>query len=196
VTEHYYSKKPTSKKTYKEFDITINDTSFTVETVSGLFSLSKLDKGTQVLLKYARIPSKGSLLDLGCGWGPVALYAKLKYPDLEVHASDVNERAVEQTKKNAKRNNVHIKVCQSDGFENIQERFDVILFNPPQTAGKQICLRLIENAKDYLKKGGSLQIVARTQKGGKSFAQFMKEVYGNVEVIGRGSGYSVYCAYV
>lgn len=192
MTDHYFTPKPTSKKEFTQLSVRINKIPFDFETVSGLFSLSRLDKGTEVLLKYAQIPQEGSLLDLGCGWGPVAVYAKKINPHLEVTATDVNFRAVEQTLSNAKKNNVQIKVYASDGYKKVDSKFDIILFNPPQTAGKKLCMDMIADAKKFLNKGGSLQIVARTQKGGKSFAKHMEEVFGNVQIIGRGAGYSIY----
>ena len=74
----------------------------------------------------------------------------------------------------------------------LKEKFDVILLNPPQTAGKKICFRMIEESKEHLNKGGSLQLVARHQKGGRSLQAKMEEVFGNVKVIARGSGYRIY----
>ena len=91
---------------------------------------------------------------------------------------------------------VDAKVVQSDAFENIDENFDVILLNPPQTAGKKLCFKMIEEAKEHLKKGGSLQLVARHQKGGKTLQKKMEEVFGNSEVLSRQSGFRVYMSYL
>ena len=70
--------------------------------------------------------------------------------------------------------------------------FDVILSNPPQTAGKELCFKLIEESKNYLKYNGSLQLVARHKKGGNTLSKKMEEVFGNVKVIAKKSGYFVY----
>ena len=94
-----------------------------------------------------------------------------------------------------KKYNLEISILLGDGYETVKDKkFDVILLNPPQHAGKDLCFRLIEQAKDHLTGKGSLQIVARHQKGGKPLKRKMGEVFGNVEVIGRGSGYQVYKA--
>jgi len=190
--EHYFTKTPTSEKNIQQFKVACMDHLFTFETASGLFSLDRLDKGSEEFLENMDIPHKGSVLDLGCGWGPIAIIIKTIHPQLEVVASDVNERAIQQTRRNAYLNDVELTAKQSDGFEKINESFDVILLNPPQSAGKSLCLRLIKESKDHLHKGGSLQIVARTNKGGKSFCAFMEEEFGNCEKIGGGSGYSIY----
>jgi 16S rRNA G1207 methylase RsmC len=85
-------------------------------------------------------------------------------------------------------------VLDSDKYEGIDKKFDVILLNPPQTAGKETCFDMIEGAKEHLKKGGTLQLVARHQKGGRALSEKMKEVFGNVGVLNRKGGYRVYCS--
>ena len=76
----------------------------TVETAGGVFSPSRLDLGTQVLLRTVpEPPAAGDLLDLGCGWGPVALTMALEAPSARVWAVDVNERALDLVRRNAER---------------------------------------------------------------------------------------------
>ena len=82
----------------------------------------------------------------------------------------------------------------SDLFSGIPEKFDTILLNPPQSAGKKLCFQMIEKSKEHLNKEGLLQLVARPRKGGKTLAGKMKEVFGNVEVIAKGAGFSVYAS--
>ena len=107
--------------------------------------------------------------------------------------SDVNERAVFLSKKNLKENNVdNAEAKQSDGFEKITDFFDVILLNPPQTAGKKLCHSLIEQSFHHLNKNGVLEIVARHQKGGKDLSKFMESLFGNMEEVVKGAGYRVY----
>src|SRR3989338_634412 len=69
---------------------------------------------------------------------------------------------------------------------------DVIVFNPPQSAGKKLCMQMIYDAKEHLSFHGSLQVVARHNKGGETFSKYMQEVYGNVETLCRKGGYRVY----
>ena len=91
--------------------------------------------------------------------------------DSEVVLTDINSRAVKIARMNKKRNRVeNVSFVQGDMFEKVKGKFDTILFNPPQTAGKSICFQMIEKSKDFLKEGGTLQLVARHNKGGKSLS--------------------------
>lgn len=187
--EHYYSKKPTSELKPRTLSFVFRGNSYEFKTGSGVFSPKKIDLGTQVLLKYAEVNEGDELLDLGCGYGVVGIV----FSDIaKVTMTDINERAVSMAKENAKKNSANLTVVSGDGFESIDKKFNVILLNPPQTAGKKLCFRLIEESKDYLKKEGSLQIVARHQKGGKQLEKHMEETFGNVEILGKKSGFRVY----
>lgn len=192
MADHYFSKKPTSALTTTTVSGLLRGNQLSFVTGSGVFSKTKIDKGTEVLVKYAEIEGSEKLLDLGCGYGVVGISMKRAYPDLDVTCADVNQRAIMLARRNAGLNKTDIDVLQSDGFEKIKGTFDAILLNPPQTAGKKICLRLIDESFEHLKKGGNLQIVARHNKGGKSLSEYMEELFGNVRVVKIKSGYRVY----
>ena len=134
------------------------------------------------------------ILDLGCGYGPVGVLAGKKCPSCTIVLTEVNERALVCAKKNIKLNNIkNAKVKQSFYFSGLKgDMFDVILLNPPQSAGLDVCYTLIEGSIDHLNVGGSLQMVARRRKGGERLSEKMKEVFGNLEVLGKKSGYWVY----
>ncbi|NTV22793.1 MAG: class I SAM-dependent methyltransferase [Nanoarchaeota archaeon] len=168
------------------------DCSFDMFTGSGVFSKSSLDNGTSVLLRHMQIKPKDRVLDLGCGIGTVGVYVKKKNPEAEVILSDTNERAVFLAKKNLKLYHLDCPVIISDVFSKIDGSFDVILLNPPQAAGKDVCFAMIEGAARHLVPNGSLQLVARHAKGGASFEKKMSNVFGNVSQIGKKSGFTVY----
>ena len=131
-------------------------------------------------------------MDLGCGYGIIGLVLLKSNPTLKLTFSDINERAIQLTKKNLKLHNLKAEAIQSDKFENIKEKYNTILLNPPQTAGKELCFKMIEESKEHLLDKGLLQIVARHNKGGKELSKKMKEVFGNVKETAKGSGYRIY----
>jgi 16S rRNA G1207 methylase RsmC len=160
---------------------------------SGVFSKDRLDTGTRLLIEESDVPANSRVLDLGCGIGVVGILLKLRDESLSVTQSDVTDKAVMLSKVNSKRLRARTRVLKSDLYEAFaDERFDVILCNPPRAAGKAVIARMITGAREQLVFGGSLQIVAMTNKGGESYAKMMNATFGNVHTIARGSGYKVY----
>ncbi len=190
--EHYFSKKPESRLKIKLTRDILRNKEIEFYTASGLFSAEKVDKGSKLLINKSIIKENDRILDLGCGYGIIGLSLKLSLPKIKVTFSDINERAVQITNKNLKLNNIKAEVIQSDGFENIKEKFNVILLNPPQSAGKKLCFKLIEDSKNHLEKDGTLQLVARHNKGGKEISKKMLEVFSNVKEIAKSAGYRIY----
>jgi len=161
-------------------------------TGSGVFSKKGLDKGTEILLEHCIADNDWRILDLGCGIGVVGVVLKKLYPKAKIEMTDINERAVKLAEMNVKLHKMDNKVYKSDLFQNIEGQFDAIIANPPQTAGKQVCFKLIEQSKEHLAKDGTLQIVARHKKGGEDLSKKMQQVFGNVDVLGKKAGYRVY----
>lgn len=192
MQEHYFTKSPKSELKLNKIKVIVRNKEFEIFTASGLFSIKKLDKGSELLINKCLIKDNWKILDLGCGYGVIGT-SLLKYNQtLKLTFSDINERAIEITNKNLKLHNLKAEVIESNGFENIKNKFDTILLNPPQTAGKELCFKLIEDSKKYLEKDGFLQIVARHNKGGKELSKKMQEVFNNVKDIAKGSGYRIY----
>ena len=190
--EHYYSEEQKSALNVKKISQRIKKISFEFYTSSGVFSKDKIDKGTLVFAENFIINKNSKVLDVGCGIGVLGI-AAAKLFDANVFMTDINKRAVMLTNKNLELNNAKAEIFQGNLYEKIKYNdFDAAISNPPQTAGKEICFQLIEESKKYLKQNGSLQIVARHNKGGKTLSRKMEEVFGNVNVIARKSGYSVY----
>ena len=191
MVEHYFSKKPKGKLKLKKLNIFLRGIDIEIYFSSGTFSSEWLDFGTKVLIENMIIKNKDNILDLGCGNGVVGVIAA-HLTKGKVYLTDINERACEVAELNSKKLK-NIKVLCGNLYETVKgKKFDVILLNPPQTAGKKLCLEMIEEAKNHLKKNGSLQLVARHNKGGKVLSEKMREVFSNLDTLVKQGGYRVY----
>jgi 16S rRNA G1207 methylase RsmC len=190
---HYYSEKQTSSLRLRKINVSLRGVSAEFYTGSGVFSFRKIDRGTAILIEYCVMKKDWRILDIGCGYGVVGIIIAKAFPEAEVVMTDINKRAVKLAKMNCELNQLfNAEVKQGDLFEKVEGEFDTILVNPPQVAGKDVCFKIIENAKKYLYNKGLLQLVARHNKGGKVMSDRMKEVFGNVQEIAKKSGYRVY----
>ncbi len=190
MSEHYYTENPTSGHDERRIALRALGRELTFTTDAGVFSRDGLDRGTEVLLD-ALPELSGRVLDLGCGWGAVGVALGAKYPALEIVMTDINQRAVDLARRNLAANGVRAEVVQGDGFAAVEGAFDAIITNPPIRAGKAVIYGLFAQARDFLKPGGALYIVIRKQQGAPSALKYLKELYGDAEVIDRGSGFHV-----
>ncbi len=190
--QHYFSRKQQSNAKERKILVRYQGAAYEFFTASGMFSVEHLDTGSEVLITYCKIKGKENVLDLGCGWGAIGILLKKRYPSVEITFSEINERAAKMARKNCERHQVDATVYCSDGFERIKENFDVVLLNPPISAGRELCFRLISESYAHIAPGGNMQIVARTQKGGRMLASFMEKTFGNVAVLKKKSGFGVY----
>src|ERR1700712_3116961 len=129
--EHYFSARPSSEERPRTIRVTLAGRDLELRTQGGVFSPERLDSGTAVLLSHVPAPpTAGAVLDLGCGWGPIAIAMKLRSPQADVWAVDVNERALALAADNARIAGISIKSASPqdipDGL-----RFATIWSNPP-----------------------------------------------------------------
>ena len=192
MNEHYFTQKPTSQYALKKVKARVLGNGFIFNTVSGVFSFGRIDAGSLLLVENAIIKEGWDILDVGCGWGFVGIVIKKQFPHSNVMMTEINERAIQIAKKNAKLNKTDVTVLQSNLFESIQGQFDSILVNPPMKAGRELCYQIIEQSKSHLKKDGLLQLVALHNRGGSMLEKKMKEVFRNVETITKKGGFRVY----
>ncbi len=189
---HYYSEKQEGKLKLFEIEIAVKGNKYNLFSSDGIFSKKELDIGSRVLIENCILNDNDFVLDIGCGYGAVGI-TLAKFNNIRVLMTDINERAVFLSNTNIKNHRLkNAEARKSNLYENVSEEFDVILSNPPQSAGKEVCFKIIEGAHTHLKNDGSFQLVARHNKGGETLEKKMKEVFGNVERIGKGSGFKVY----
>lgn len=190
---HYYSKKQESDLRITRIQVRLRENELEFDTASGIFSIGKIDKGSELLINKCEVKNNSDVLDLGCGYGAVGISIAKAFPESKVIMTDINERAVMIAKRNVKINRVeNAKVFQGDGFEKINLKFDVILFNPPQSAGKLLCISLMKKSREFLKEEGSLQVVMRHRIGGKDISGKVLHDFRNMDIITRKSGYRIY----
>ncbi|MDC7243135.1 MAG: methyltransferase [Sphaerochaetaceae bacterium] len=189
---HYYTKN-NDKLSSQEKDIffKIKDEKFHFITDNGVFSKSGLDFGSRLLLEVIVNINKDSMLDLGCGYGPIGIVYKYFNPKSEVTMTDINVRATSLAEKNAKNNNLKINVLNGDGFESIKSTFDIIITNPPIRTGKENIYNFFEQSIDFLNDFGELYYVMHKKHGVSSAIKKCKEIFSNVEVVCKKSGYHI-----
>lgn len=190
---HYYDKSQKSPLNKMEISEIIRKNSLGFFTGSGVFSKSQVDKGSLFLANKAIIEDGWKVLDLGCGYGPVGIAIAKSNSSVNVLMSDINKRAVMLAKENIGLNCLeNARAVSSDIFSRISEKFNTILLNPPQSAGKELCIKMIEQSKEHLEKNGLFQLVARHNIGGGELEKVMLRVFGNVQEIAKKSGYRIY----
>ena len=186
---HYFENDKNLVSEIKPFNICINGNSFTFNTDNGVFSKGELDFGTSLLIRNVLEITSGDILDLGCGYGAIGIILG-KLTNSNVTMSDVNKRAIHLTKMNLKKNNVSANVIESDGYENINDKFNYVISNPPIRVGKKILYKLLLDTKDHLKDNGKLIIVVRKEQGALSLIKDMSEYY-KVEVLDKEKGFMI-----
>lgn len=188
---HYFTNEENLKSEIEKVIAEINGIPFYFYTDNGVFSKGELDFGTELLLKNFKYdnPNNKTLLDIGCGCGPIGIYAS--HLGFAVDMSDVNKRAIHLSKMSLKEQNLNANVFESDAYKNITNKYDYIVSNPPIRVGKEKLYEIVMNAKEHLKDGGSLWIVVRKQQGAESMVRDMKNVYKTVEVIAKKKGFFI-----
>lgn len=188
---HYFTNEENLKSEIEKVIAEINGIPFYFYTDNGVFSKGELDFGTELLLKNFKYdnPNNKTLLDIGCGCGPIGIYAS--HLGFAVDMSDVNKRAIHLSKMSLKEQGLNANAFESDAYKNITNKYDYIVSNPPIRVGKEKLYEIIMNAKEHLKDGGSLWIVVRKQQGAESMLRDMKNAYKIVEVIAKKKGFFI-----
>lgn len=162
--------------TSREITVRLAGRDVVVETAGGTFSPEHLDLGTKVLLDTVPRP-EGRILDVGCGWGPIALDAALDNSDAEVWAIDVNERSLELTRRNAERHeltNVHVSTPDAVPAD---IEFDAIWSNPPIRVGKAELHDILSTWIPRLRSGGTAWLVVAKHLGADSLMKWLRETW-------------------
>ena len=191
---HYFVNDDTLASKPRIVRYEINGVEFSLNSDQGVFSKNELDEGSRILIETL-LPLKltGKMLDIGCGIGPIGLTLAYFSPSLNVTCSDINTRALALCQENANKLSLSQRVTclQSDIYIEIEGTYDSIVSNPPIRAGKKVTNAIYIGAKSHLIDGGSLYVVVRKAQGAKSVQAYLKEIFGNVEVLERSKGFYV-----
>ena len=195
-SDHYFSASPRSESRTRKITVRLAGRDVELVTAAGVFSPEHLDQGTSLLLDTVpEPPQAGHLLDLGAGWGPIALALGLRAPDATVWAVDVNERALELVRTNAARlglTNVNA-VTPSDVPDGI--RFAAIWSNPPIRVGKQELHAMLSQWLPRLEDDATAWLVVAKHLGAESLQRWLGDELGlEVERAQTSKGFRVLAA--
>ncbi len=192
MSDHYYAATPESESRLRAVTIRCRGVERTLWTDNGVFAKRGLDSGSALLIETVELPGRGVVVDLGCGYGPVAAVLSVVYPGLSFVMLDVNERAVALAKRNTAGTRERVTAFASDGFAAVPDlRADAVVLNPPIRAGKAVIYRLFEETRDHLVVGGTLWVVMHKKHGADSAERKLTELGADVRVVERKAGFRV-----
>ncbi len=173
-TEHYFSAQPAGEFRTTEIAVRLAHGDYTVETAGSIFSPDHIDAGTeQLLYSVPTPPETGNFLDLGCGWGPLALTLAIEAPEASIYAVDVNERALELTTRNAARLGLANITVGLPGSIEPTVNFDLIWSNPPIRVGKAELHDIMKTWLPRLNVAGEAYLVVAKHLGADSFEKWL-----------------------
>ncbi|MDQ0891495.1 16S rRNA (guanine1207-N2)-methyltransferase [Paenibacillus sp. V4I9] len=193
MSEHYYTARPTVKRDVHTMQEVLRGKTYTFLTDAGVFSKKGVDYGSKHLIETMQLREDAKVLDVGCGYGPIGLSAAVMCPKGHVTMVDINERAIELSIDNAKRNGItNVTILQSDLLEQVKEqRFDAVLTNPPIRAGKEVVHRIFTETYDCLVDGGSIWVVIQKKQGAPSAMKKLESLYNEVTEVSKDKGYKI-----
>ncbi len=177
--EHYFTNNEDLKSDIKELTYEYKNNKFRFLSDNGVFSKSRIDFGSISLVEtFLDSPKKEikTVLDVGCGYGFMGITIS-KILNCHVDMIDINKRALHLAKKNIINNKVDAEAFLSNIYENVKNKYDVIITNPPIRAGKSVVLEILLSAANYLTIDGELWFVIRKDQGAKSIAKHLENSY-------------------
>ena len=197
MNNHYFTDEPSAKAPISTLNVEILRTPYEVATQGGIFSPAGIDKGTAVFLNkicLAQIPQQATVVDLGCGWGPLTLALAATYPNANVIGVDVNKRARELAALNVQKagfTNVTIAGA-AEAAEIVAERgIDLLWSNPPIRIGKTALHELITQWLRLLTPSGNAWMVVQKNLGADSLAAWITAQGYPTEKFASSKGYRI-----
>ena len=190
---HYFENDMNLKSKIKELSYKYNSSFFMFYSDNGVFSKKSIDYGSRLLLEtyLSENINNKRVLDVGCGYGFIGIVIGIltsSYVDM----IDVNKRAVHLTKRNIKRyKEFSGSVFESDAYQNVNDKYDIVITNPPIRVGKTKLLEILEGAFDHMNEDGILYFVIRKDQGALSIKKILEE-NKLVEIINKDKGFFIF----
>jgi 16S rRNA (guanine1207-N2)-methyltransferase len=176
VSSQYFAEEPAAPRRPGTVHVVLPDVLLTLATDSGVFSPGRLDPGTRLLLDTAPPPpADGELLDLGCGYGPLALVLASRAPQARIWAVDVNRRALELCDRNAATSGLANVRCLPPDSRFLPGRYQLIWSNPPIRVGKPALHALLAGWLGRMSPGASAYLVVQRNLGADSLQRWLEE---------------------
>ena len=190
--KHYYTENDDLISEPEQFIFNYRGKALTFVSDNGVFSKKMIDYGSRVLLEAISIDSnKKTLLDVGCGYGTFGIALKSVYPFLEIDMVDVNDRALNLARENLKLNNMSANVYLSNTYDKVENKYDLIVTNPPIRAGKEIVTKILVESKKYLNLNGEIWVVIQKKQGAPYAKKNLESVLKKVDIVKRDKGYYI-----
>ena len=189
---HYFQARPEVASQPRTVHLHLADVDLDLATDRGVFGARAVDAGTLILLREAPLPpAAGEILDLGCGYGPIAVALARRASGAHVWAVDVNERAVELARANAVAAGVSNVTAVTPEQVPADVRFDAIYSNPPVRVGKGPLHELLLAWLPRLRPGAAAYLVVQRNLGSDSLASWLAEQGWKVARVKSKKGYRV-----
>jgi 16S rRNA (guanine1207-N2)-methyltransferase len=190
TSQHYFEPQPKAAHRPGLVRVVLPDVYLELATDSGVFSPGRLDPGTRLLLERAPAPPPdGDLLDLGCGYGPIACVLAARSPGASVWAVDVNERALGLCARNAEAAGLRNVRTAAPGDPAIPGQFAGIWSNPPVRIGKAPLHDLLRGWLSRLAPGAGASLVMGRNLGADSLHAWLEQEGWSVTRLAARSGY-------
>lgn len=190
--EHYFTNNENLKSEIKELSYSYDNYVFSFLSDNGVFSKERLDYGSRFLLetylkKHTNKPT--NFLDVGCGYGFIGISLS-KILNIKGTLIDVNKRAVHLTKRNIDNNKADCDVFLSNVYDEVNNKYDLIITNPPIRAGKKVLLDILDGSKNHLTQKGECWFVMRKDHGVKTMIKLLENSY-ICQIIDKSKGFYV-----
>lgn len=190
---HYFTQSNHSEEDFFKFNFEYAGMRFVFTSCDDVFSKNEIDEGSLILINTLlnKCNLDGKILDIACGYGAIGIIIG-KILNTPVDMCDVNSTAIKLCKINAKENLDKVgNIFESDMWQNVDNKYKHIVSNPPIKVGKKVLIDFLNGLHEHLIIGGDVTIVIKKNLGADSTKKYLKEIFGNVEILERCRGYYI-----